>query len=66
MCPIPNGFQRILHCTVGWICVCVCEGGGKRSGPCPLHRILDHREFSKVVGTLCEYGMFPSAHVSSE
>jgi hypothetical protein len=32
----------------------------------PMHRIPDHRVFSKMFNTLRERGMLPSAHVSSE
>jgi hypothetical protein len=32
----------------------------------PVRRILDHRVFSKVLNTLRECSMSPSAHVSSE
>jgi hypothetical protein len=32
----------------------------------PVRRIPDHRVFSKAFSTLCEHGMLPIAHVSSE
>jgi hypothetical protein len=70
LCKMPHIFTNAAYVDVPYVYSC-CSGCATADVEeyrqrFPVHRIPDHRVFSKVFNTLCECGTLPSAHVSSE